>query len=226
MDDIARCFYFVLLNLSVDECPPVRSFCPRAGHYVVPLVCSNDGVCTSPDKCCYDACLDTNICKTAVKRYRRSFPDQSDSDDLGAAKVSSVILTEGGNPVSVVVDGGGNPVTLVEGDAVTIVATVNIQNLTYLSESDSVTSKKTRRAIVAESERVSSNVILSPVDAVSIIKNRYGNVIVNEDKPLILVQRERGPTIILNDNGLKVIAGHDPSEGDVLGVVTLLLFRI
>ncbi|ROT75778.1 hypothetical protein C7M84_005681, partial [Penaeus vannamei] len=85
-------------TLSVDECPPVRSFCPRAGHYVVPLVCSNDGVCTSPDKCCYDACLDTNICKTAVKRYRRSFPDQSDSDDLGAAKVSSVILTEGGNP--------------------------------------------------------------------------------------------------------------------------------
>lgn len=183
-------------------------------------MCSNDGVCTSPDKCCYDACLDTNICKTAVKRYRRSFPDQSDSDDLGAAKVSSVILTEGGNPVSVVVDGGGNPVTLVEGDAVTIVATVNIQNLTYLSESDSVTSKKRKRAIVAESERVSSNVILSPVDAVSIIKNRYGNVIVNEDKPVILVQRERGPTIILNDNGLKVIAGHDPSEGDVLGVVT------
>lgn len=194
-------------------------------------MCSNDGVCASSDKCCYDACLETDICKTAVKRYRRSLPDQSENDDLGAAKVSSVILTEGGNPVSVVVDGSGKPVTLVEGDAVTIVATgpvnfINSQNITYISEadktasSDSVSSKKTKRAVIAESDRVSSNVILSPVDSVSIVKDRYGNVIVNDDKPLILVQKERGPTIILNDNGLSVLAGHDMSKGAVLGVVT------
>ncbi|XP_047501583.1 mesocentin-like [Penaeus chinensis] len=217
--------------LNIGECPPIRSFCPRAGQYAVPLVCSNDGVCASSDKCCYDACLETKICKTAVKRYRRSLPDQSENDDLGAAKVSSVILTEDRNPVSVVVDGSGNPVTLVEGDAVTIVATgpvnlANSQNITHLpgadkaASSDSVSSKKIKRAVIAESDRVSSNVLLSPDDSVSIVKDRYGSVIINDNKPLILVQKEKGPTIILNDNGLRVLAGHDTSKGAVLGVVT------
>ncbi|XP_076030704.1 uncharacterized protein LOC143019215 [Oratosquilla oratoria] len=43
------------------QCPPVRPICPRFGG--PPITCSNDGACSSVDKCCFDRCLGENVCK-------------------------------------------------------------------------------------------------------------------------------------------------------------------
>ncbi|XP_042883536.1 uncharacterized protein LOC122260363 isoform X2 [Penaeus japonicus] len=208
---------------STSECPPARSPCPLPGHLAQQQVCSTDADCASTDKCCDDACSDTRVCRSPVDRPRISAPGK---DEPGTAQASRVLLIESGSPVNVPVDAEGNRVTVVEGDAVTIVATGSArfpksQNIYLLDDSvGNVATKKIKRSVLDSSDTVSTNAVLSSVDSVSIVKDRYGNVVLNEDKPLMLVQTRRGPTIILNDSGLKVLAGHDTGRSGVLGVVT------
>ncbi|XP_076030922.1 uncharacterized protein LOC143019112 [Oratosquilla oratoria] len=45
-------------------CPPVRPVCPRI--FGPPITCSNDGACSSVDKCCFDRCLKEHVCKAPL----------------------------------------------------------------------------------------------------------------------------------------------------------------
>ncbi|XP_076031033.1 uncharacterized protein LOC143019223 [Oratosquilla oratoria] len=46
------------------QCPPVRPVCPRI--FGPPITCSNDGVCSGVDKCCFDRCLGEHVCKAPL----------------------------------------------------------------------------------------------------------------------------------------------------------------
>ena len=44
-------------------CPPVRSDCPVRSHIGAPTVCQNDFQCAAAAKCCFDTCLNHQVCK-------------------------------------------------------------------------------------------------------------------------------------------------------------------
>nr|XP_045603704.1 uncharacterized protein LOC123761664 [Procambarus clarkii] len=46
------------------SCPPVRPACPATR--IQPVMCSTDSECLAGRKCCFDACVQTEVCKATV----------------------------------------------------------------------------------------------------------------------------------------------------------------
>nr|XP_053636129.1 uncharacterized protein LOC128691337 [Cherax quadricarinatus] len=193
-------------------CPPLRDYCPR-GQDAAPhlALCNTDYDCAASDKCCFDACLEAHVCKTAVgdRPRRDALKEQQHHHHLktkGAA-AATLVMTADGEPVSVVVNAHGSPVSLHEGDVVTIVATSPV-----IASSASAPGSR--------SPRTQTMVQLSEKDVVFIIEDGKGNVVVDDnDNTLTLVQVGTGPTLVFNDEGIEVVLGIVSSDFSLTATV-------
>ncbi|KAK7069148.1 hypothetical protein SK128_007988, partial [Halocaridina rubra] len=55
-----------LPSVKPGQCPPVRPQCPPVRAYGAPTTCSNDSKCPGKEKCCFDRCLEHNMCKLTI----------------------------------------------------------------------------------------------------------------------------------------------------------------
>ncbi|XP_042230768.1 uncharacterized protein LOC121872154 [Homarus americanus] len=193
------------------ECPPSRAFCPGARSKFPHLsLCKTDYDCVESDKCCYDACLKNYVCKTAVGgRYPRTVDEvKYESKKSYGYKKSTrgmrVILRDNGEPVHVVVDDKDEPVAVGEGDMVVMVVR---DPMAVVSGTAGVTDSPDTEYPTPKSPTPTATVHLSEEDDVYVVKDENGDVVMDaNDNTLTLVQLGLGPTLLLNDVGMKVLA--------------------
>nr|XP_053636128.1 LOW QUALITY PROTEIN: uncharacterized protein LOC128691336 [Cherax quadricarinatus] len=194
-------------------CPPLRDYCPR-GQDAAPhlALCNTDYGLVHLKKCCFDACLEAHVCKTAVgdRPRRDALKEQQQQHHhlkTKGAAAATLVMTADGEPVSVVVNAHGSPVSLHEGLRGDVVATSPV-----IASSASAPGSR--------SPRTQTMVQLSEKDVVFIIEDGKGNVVVDDnDNTLTLVQVGTGPTLVFNDEGIEVVLGIVSSDFSLTATV-------